>query len=185
MFGHQVFTHFSPAHALHPRQGHAPAQQVPQQRVMDHSHPMAWEAHHAALHDISGRHAGTVNPGFFSGGPAHPAQSSPLRFIRSMVDYSQTSLGPVMASQPMGNVHRALTPQGYPTGLVLIVNPWRHSQAIPREIERLAAMSEQGIAVPEILSYGQFHGYPALLMRENAPLYAAMPSNGFQGRGGY
>lgn len=173
MFGHPGFPAFQgAAHQAGNAYRSAP-QPGPRQGVMDHSDLKAWSAHHAALDDISNRHAGTVNPGFFSAYTAQVAQNSPLRFIRSTVDYSGALLGPVLATQALGNVHRVLTPQGYPTGMVLVVNPSNRFNPIPQEIERLAALAEQGIAVPEIVSYGHFRGHAALIMRENAPLYAA------------
>lgn len=173
MFGHQGFPNF-PGAPHQAGQAHRPElQPAPQQRVMDHTDLRAWNAHHAALDDISNRHACTVNPGFYSAYTAQVGQNSPLRFIRSTVDYSRALLGPVLAIQPLGNVHQVLTPQGYPTGMVLVVNPSNRSNPIPQEIERLAALAEQGVAVPEIVSYGHFRGHAALIMRENAPLYAA------------
>ena len=149
--------------------------------VMDHSHPAAWQAHHAAMHHLSQRHAGTANPGHFSVGAGHQANASPLRFIRSTLDYSQLPLSQAVGRQPQGNIHRVLTPQGYPTGMVLVVNPSSRLHRIPREIERLARLSEQGVPVPEILSYGNFRGHSAMLMRENAPFYAAMGPAGHRG----
>lgn len=140
--------------------------------VMDHSQPAAWQAHHAAFQHLPMRHASTFDAGYFSAGP-FPAQPSPLRFIYSSADYSQVALAPAGALHPMGQVHRVLTPEGYPSGLMLVVNPVPGSNAIPCEVERLAALAEQGVPVPQVLSYGHFHGYSAMLMQENAPLYAA------------
>ncbi|MCZ2498989.1 hypothetical protein GN316_19695 [Xylophilus sp. Kf1] len=174
MFGHPGFPVLP--HAAAHRARHAqPAtpSSTPPQMVVDHSHPMAWQAHHAALDQLSTRHAGTVNPGFFS---ARATQNSPLRFIRSTLDYSEMPLSPIVGKQPLGNVHQVLTAHGHPTGLILVVNPSNRSNRIPREIEKLATLSEQGYPVPEILSYGHFRGHAALLMREHAPLYAAMPA---------
>lgn len=173
-----AFTRAATPAARHPFMPAPP--QLPRP-VMDHSHPASWQTHHAAMSQLSQRHAGTANPGHFSVGAGNPANASPLRFIRSTLDYSQLPLGQAVGRQPQGNIHRVLTPQGHPTGLVLVVNPSNRSRGIPREIERLARLSEQGVPVPEILSYGRFRGHSAMLMRENAPFYAAMGPAGARG----
>jgi len=151
----------------------APA--VPPVAVNNHSNPAAWQSHHAAFNDLPGRHAGSHNPGIF--GAVRNMQikePSPLRYIRSNADYSGLPLGPVVAQHADRNTHRVLTPEGYPSGLVVVVEQSPHTRGIPREIERLAKQAEKGIPVPEILSYGNYRGHSALIMRENAPHFAAM-----------
>ena len=176
-----AFTRAAAPPARHPFMPVPPAPPQPRAGVVNHGHPMAWQAHHAAMNHLSQRHAGTAEPGHFSVGAGNLTNISPLRFIRSTLDYSQLPLGQPVGRQAQGNIHRVLTPQGFPTGLVLVVNPSSRSHRIPREIERLARLSEQGVPVPEILSYGHFRGHSALLMRENAPHYAAMRPAGARG----